>query len=113
MTANRHFKMHDGKNGAAITVRVTPRMARNEVYDILDDGTIKIRLTAPPVEGKANKELVKFLAEILEVSISSIEIVAGLTGHDKIISILNMESGKVQQKILQHLANKENSVADQ
>lgn len=103
MSKKRKFDLHDGKTGAAITVRVTPRTARNEIHDILDDGTVKIRLTAPPVEGKANKELIKFLASVLEVPPTTIEILAGLSGHDKLVSILNMSSEQVQAKILQHM----------
>jgi len=103
MTKDRKFNLHDGKNGSAITVRVTPRMARNQIYDILDDGTIKIRLIAPPVEGKANKELIKFLADVLEVPASAIDIIAGQSGHDKLVSIFNLDSEQVQQRILQHL----------
>lgn len=105
MTKIRNYRLHDGRTGAAITVRVTPRMAKNEIYGILDDGTVKIRLTAPPVEGKANKELVRFLADVLEMPVSAIEIVAGLNGHDKLITILNIEPEQVQQKILQHMSD--------
>lgn len=106
MSKHRKFDLHDGTVGAAITVRVTPRTARNEIHEILDDGTVKIRLTAPPVEGKANKELIKFLAAVLEVPPSTIEIIAGKTGHDKLVSILNLSSDQVQQKILQHIEEK-------
>lgn len=81
-------------------------MAKNEIHDILADGTVKIRLTAPPVDGKANKELARFLAEVLDVPVSSIEILAGLTGHDKIVSILNLDTEQVQDKILRNLAKK-------
>ena len=104
MTQNRKFELHDGKNGAAIAVRITPRTAKNEIYAILDDGTVKIRLTAPPVEGKANKALIQFLSQVLDVPGSAIEIVAGQTGHDKLISIIGMNSESVQQKLLLHLA---------
>ena len=96
--------MHNGISGSALTIRITPRMAKNEIYGILDDGTVKIRLTAPPVEGKANKELIKFLSKILDVPVSSIEIIAGQTGHDKIVSVLNLDSEQVQQKILVNIA---------
>lgn len=106
MIQKRRFRLHDGKSGSAITIRVTPRMAKNEIHDILDDGTVKIRLTAPPVDGKANKELTRFLAEVLDVPVSSIEIIAGLSGHDKIVSILDLETDQVQEKILKHLARK-------
>lgn len=101
--SKRRLDFHNGKTGAAITVRVTPRMARNQIHEILDDGTIKIRLTAPPVDGKANKELIKFLAEILNVQPSCIDIVAGQTGHDKLITILGLNSEQVQLKILKNL----------
>jgi uncharacterized protein (TIGR00251 family) len=100
---DRKFTLHDGKIGAAITVRVTPRMAKDQIYDILDDGTIKIRLTAPPVAGKANKALIRYLAETLEIPTSWIEIIAGQNSHDKLISILNLDSEEVQKRILKHL----------
>jgi len=103
MVNKRKFDLHDGKTGAAITVRVTPRTAKNEIHDILDDGTVKIRLTAPPVEGKANKELIKFLSSVLDIPPSSIEILAGQTSHDKLVSILNLRSEEVQLRILKHL----------
>jgi len=103
MSFRRKFDLHDGKTGAAITVRVTPRMARNEIHDILDDGTVKIRLTAPPVDGKANKELIKFLSSVLDVAPGSIEILAGQNSHDKLISIINMSSEDVQLRILKQL----------
>ena len=47
----RRFHLHDGKKGSALAVRVTPRASRNEIVEILSDGTVKIRLTSPPVEG--------------------------------------------------------------
>lgn len=103
MVKKRKLDLHDGTIGAAIAVRVTPRTAKNEIHDILDDGTIKIRLTAPPVEGKANKELIKFLSSVLDVPPSTIEILAGQSGHDKLLSIMGLSSQEVQKKILNHL----------
>ena len=103
MSPKKH-RFHDGKRGAAISVRVTPRARHNEIVEVLSDNTIKIRLTAPPAEGKANEALVKFLAEVLDVQASRIEVVAGETGRDKLISILDMTVEQVQKKILEHLA---------
>ena len=97
----RKFKLHDGKSGAALTVRVTPRARRTEVAEILEDGTLRIRLTAPPVEGKANAALIDFLAEVLHTRKNRIEIVAGEKGLDKIISITDMSVGEVQQRLQQ------------
>lgn len=103
MKVSEH-RFHNGNTGAAITVRVTPRSSKNEVFEIMDDGTIKIRLTAPPVEGEANKVLVKFLADILDVAPSRIEIVGGTTSRDKLVAITGLGGDEVQQKILSHIA---------
>lgn len=105
MSEKRQFELHDSKYGAAITVRVTPKAKKNAIYQILDDGTIKIRLTAPPVEGQANKSLVAFLADILDVRPAQIEIVAGLAGKDKLISIVGLDAATVQARILQNLSD--------
>lgn len=103
MTGNRKFELHGGKHGAAIAVRVTPRMAKNEIYEILDDGTVKIRLTAPPVDGKANQALLEFLAKVLQVHLSNLEIIAGLSGRDKLITVMNMTAEQVQDRIIHQL----------
>jgi hypothetical protein len=92
-----------GRRGAALAIRVTPRARRDEIVEILADQTIKVRLTAPPVEGKANEALVEFLAKVLRVSRSRIEIVAGVTGRDKLVSIIDMESAEAQSLILKQL----------
>ncbi len=102
---NRYkFHLHHGDKGAALAIRVTPRASRNEISEILSDGTVRIRLMAPPVEGKANEALVSFLADVLDVPRSKIEIVAGETGRDKLVSILGLDAESVHARILQHLA---------
>lgn len=105
MENQRKFNLHDGKLGAAVSVRITPRMPKNEISEILDDGTIKIRLTAPPVDGKANQALIEFLAKILQISASSIEIIAGQTGRNKLITIMNMDSDEVHKRIMLNLSH--------
>jgi len=99
----RSFHLHDGQFGSAITVRITPRSSRNEISEILDDGTIKIRLTAPQNEEKTNQALITFLAEVLGVSPNQLEIVAGISGKDKLVTILGMDKAAVQEQILTHL----------
>jgi uncharacterized protein (TIGR00251 family) len=101
------FKLNDGQGGAALNVRVTPRARRNEVAGVRSDGTLKIRISAPPVEGKANAALVKFLADILSVRKRRIEIIAGHKGLDKIISIIDMTAEEVQRRILEHMGESE------
>ncbi|HVN55362.1 MAG TPA: DUF167 domain-containing protein [Anaerolineaceae bacterium] len=102
--APRKFHFHDGSTGAALTIRITPRASRNEISTVLDDGTVKIRLTAPPVEGQANEALVKFLGEVLDVAPSRIEIVAGQKGRDKLVTISGMDSTTLQERVLAKVA---------
>lgn len=99
----RKFRIHAGKRGAALAIRVTPRAKKNEISEILDDGTIKIRIAAPPVDGKANGTLIEFLAEILGVPSSEIEIVAGDTGRDKLVSVLNLDAETAGRRIAARL----------
>jgi uncharacterized protein (TIGR00251 family) len=102
--APRKYRLHDGQKGAALAIRVTPRASKNEIAEILSDGTVRIRLTAPPVEGKANEALVAFLAEILDVPASRVEIVAGATGRDKLVSVLDLDAETLHSRIIQHLS---------
>ena len=101
MTKERSFT--DGKHGVALPVRIIPRATRNEIVEILSDQTVKIRIAAPPLDCKANEELIKFLSDILGIPKSNIDIVAGHTGRIKLISIIGVDSSKVHQKILEHL----------
>jgi uncharacterized protein (TIGR00251 family) len=101
---SRQFHLHSGKKGAALAVRVIPRSSKNEIAEILNDGTIRIRLTAPPVDGKANEALIAFLAEVLDVPRSRLEIVAGETGRDKLVSILGMDAETAHARIIRNLA---------
>ena len=99
----RNYRLHDGKKGAAIAVRVTTRASKNQIVGALSDGTVKIRVTAAPTEGQANDELVKFLSDVLGVAKSRIEIVAGETGRDKLISVLDMDSETLHKKIVENI----------
>jgi len=100
---SREFNLHNGKTGAALAIRVTPRASKNEIAEILSDGTVRIRLTAPPVEGKANAALIEFLSDVLDVSRSKIDIVAGINGRDKLVSILDLDAETVHDRILKNL----------
>jgi len=99
----RSFHLHDGKTGAALVVRVTPRASKNKIVDILSDGTVKVHLTAPPVEGKANAALLKLLAKVLDVPINKLEVVAGNGGRDKLISVIDMDAVTLHKKIVDHI----------
>ncbi len=105
----RKFKLHDGKHGAALTVRVTPRASRTTFGGVLEDGTVRVRVSAPPLEGRANTALIKFLAKVLGVSRSRVEIVAGEKGLDKILSIIDMNAEQVEERIQYWMAKNKKS----
>jgi uncharacterized protein len=101
---SRSFHLHDGKKGSALAVRVTPRASKDEIVEILSDGTVKVHLTAPPVEGKANEALLKFLSKVLDVPLRKLDIVAGAGGRDKLISVIDMDAPTLHKKILEHIS---------
>lgn len=72
-----------------IKIRVLPRSSKNEVIGEMADGTLKIKLTAAPVDGAANDALIKLLAEHFNKPKSKIKIAAGATSKNKMIEILD------------------------
>ncbi len=76
------------KAAAAVTlsIRIQPRASKNELIR-REGGGLKIRLTAPPVDGAANEALIRFLAGALSVPKSQVEIVSGHTSRDKVVRI--------------------------
>jgi uncharacterized protein (TIGR00251 family) len=99
----RRFQFHDGRTGAAITVHVTPRARKNEIIGITADGTLKIRLAAPPVDGSANKALLDLLARVLGVRHSALEIIGGEKGRDKIVSVVDLDAAAVEERVKKYL----------
>jgi uncharacterized protein (TIGR00251 family) len=95
----REFKITDAESGAAFPVQVIPRASRNEVEGITGNA-LKVRVTAPPVEGAANKALIELLAERLKIRKSQIEIVAGWTSRQKVISVVGLRPSEVEERLL-------------
>ena len=83
---------------ALIAVRVTPRSARDEVIG-WQDATLRVRLRAPPVDGKANEALLRLLAERLGVALSAVSIVSGETARLKRIRIAGLTEAEVREKL--------------
>ncbi len=99
----RNYVLHDGKRGSALALRITPRSSRNQIAGVLNDGTVKVHLAADPADEMLNTELVAFLAEVLGVPKSRVEIVAGESGRDKLVSILDMDTETAHQRIVAHM----------
>jgi uncharacterized protein YggU (UPF0235/DUF167 family) len=100
----RKHRLHDGKVGAALAVRVTPQAQVNEIAGVQSDGTLQIHLTAPLAEEKLNATLIEFLAAVLDVPAAKIQIVAGSLGADKLVAIEDMDAESLHTKILANLS---------
>ena len=88
------LKQKQTEISATFSVRIQPRSSKNGATR-MEDGSLKIRLTAPPVDGAANEALVTFLSATLSVSKSQVEIVSGHTGRQKIIRISGVSEDDV------------------
>lgn len=83
-----------------LKVRIIPRAKQNQISALLEDGTFKIRVQAPPIDGKANKAVIKYLSKILDINRSKIHIVSGEKARDKKISFDGYKIGQIESKLL-------------
>ncbi|MEA1971521.1 MAG: DUF167 domain-containing protein, partial [Thermodesulfobacteriota bacterium] len=74
------------EDGVVFNIRVIPRASRCELAGVQGDA-LKIRITAPPVEGAANKECIRLLSDMLKVKKSQIKIIAGHRSKNKRVAI--------------------------
>ena len=85
--------------GVRITVQVVPRASKTEVVGAYGDDALRVRLNAPPVDGKANKELVRFFAEALGVPVRAVALVSGQTGRRKTLKIDGVTADAAQSRL--------------
>ena len=81
------------ENSLIIKLKISPNASKNEIIN--KDGEIKVKVTAQPIENKANKALIEFLSKKLKVAKSNIEIVKGETSKDKTLLFKNISSDKM------------------
>jgi uncharacterized protein len=81
--------------GATFAVRVQPRAKKNAITGVVGDA-LKIALTAPPVEDRANDACIEFLAKLLDVPPSSVTIAAGQSSRNKVIRVAGLSASEVK-----------------
>jgi len=79
------------KNGIMIEVKVEPRSSRRQITGVMDNNVLKVKLTAPPVEGSANEQLIELISEVTGVKKSFIKIIRGLSSKRKVVEITGVE----------------------
>lgn len=94
------LEIKDEGSSCTISVKVLPRSSRNMVVGV-ENGVLKIKVQAPPVEGAANEALIDFLSKILARPRNSIEVLKGQTSRHKLIRLKGMERTEVLKTILE------------
>jgi uncharacterized protein (TIGR00251 family) len=89
------------KDGAVlIPIRVQPRARKDAIEGVDGQGSVKVKLTAPPVDGAANEALLRFLGrEVLGVAPSSLAIVRGETSREKVVAVHGLDLATVRARL--------------
>jgi uncharacterized protein len=90
--------LRDTPDGCTLPVRIHPGAKRNAVTGT-HDGAVKISLTTPPTDGRANEALIAFLAERLNVPRSRIALVSGQTSRSKVLRITGLNAAEVESRL--------------
>ncbi len=86
--------LKETKDGVIFSLKISPNASKNEIIKTPEG--YKVKITAQPIDGKANKALIEFLSKQFKVPKSYFEIVRGETSKDKTIMIRNIDEAKVQ-----------------
>ena len=89
-------------NQVTVTVRVQPNSRRNMIVGF-KEGILHVKVAAPPVEGKANEALVRYLSDVLNVRKSDLTLIRGLTGRNKTITIAGIDQERLVA-VIEHAA---------
>src|SRR5262249_6288428 len=92
------FEVRDTPDGATFSIKVHPRAKKDAITGEVGEA-LKVALTAPPLEGRANQACVNFLAKLLKVSRSSVTIAAGQSSRNKVIRIAGLSADEVRQRL--------------
>jgi len=84
--------------GVRLSIRVQPRASRTEIAGIHGDA-LRVRLTAPPVDGAANDALIRFLADAFQIPVRAVTIVAGTSSRSKIVELQGVTEERVRSLV--------------
>jgi len=90
--------LRESSGGVTFAVKVHPRAKKNAISGEVGDA-LKLSLTAPPIDGKANQACIEFFAKLLKVPRSSVTIASGQTGHNKVIRVAGLSAVEVRKRV--------------
>jgi uncharacterized protein len=85
--------------GQLLRVRVQPRAPRSEIVGWRADGTLAVRVAAPPVEGQANAAVAALLADVLRLRASAVTIERGARGRDKLVKVMGLAPAEIRRRL--------------
>ena len=92
------ISIRDTTAGVTFAVKVQPRAKRNAITGEVGDA-LKLALTAPPVDGRANEACIEFLANLLKVPRSSVTIASGETSRNKVVRVAGVSADDIRRRI--------------
>lgn len=90
--------IRESANGATFAIKVHPRAKKNAIAGEAD-GALKLSLTAPPIDGKANDACIEFFAKLLKVARASVTIASGETRRAKVIRVSGLSAAEVRKRL--------------
>jgi len=96
------ISIQESAKGITFAVKVHPRARKNAITSTVGDA-LKLALTAPPVEGKANQAVIEFFADLFAIPRSSVTIASGETSRNKIVRIAGVSKPVAEQKLTEKL----------
>ena len=95
--------IHESAKGVGFAVKVQPRARKNAITGTVGDA-LKLALTAPPIEGRANQAVIDFFAELFQIPRSSVTIASGETSRNKVVRIAGLGRAVVENRLAPVLA---------
>jgi hypothetical protein len=92
------FRFQESDAGITFAIKVHPRARKNAITGEVGDA-LKLSLTAPPIDGKANNACIDFFAKLLKLPRSSITIAAGQTSRNKVIRVAGLSAAEVRERL--------------
>lgn len=99
------IKLTAKDDGVTFAVRVQPRASKSGVAGELD-GALKLRLAAPPVDGEANEEMIRYLAKLFGLPRANVALVSGATNKNKVVRVSGITSHEIEITLHEALKDK-------
>ena len=91
------------KDGTLLTLRVSPGAKRTSIEDLYGESALKLRVAAPPADGRANAEVERFLAGLLRVSRSDVDLIQSSSSRDKVVLVRGLDQVQTHNALLAHI----------